>query len=104
MVIRPFTPERLVSDFQKLKFKGETPAFLLNKPIEFKGKLGCSEFFNNLFQTFPPSWEPKSLGFSFDFSKKTLYLEASILNAGKIKYPLHIKVTQEDSKIIFELQ
>lgn len=103
MVNRPFTPEMIVSESQKLKFKGYN-IFPPGKPIEFKGKLGCSEFFNNLFQTLPPVWEPKFLGFSFDFLKKVLYLEASVLNAGKIKYPLHIKVTQEDSKIIFELQ
>ena len=43
-------------------------------------------------------------GFSFDYTKKILYMEASILNAGKVKYPLPVKITKEASKTIFELQ
>lgn len=104
MVTRPFTLEHLVTFSQSLKFKGDTPLYLLSNPIEFKGKLGCPEFFNNLFQTLPPTWEPKFLGFSFNYTKKILYMEASILDAGKVKYPLHVKTTKEASKIIFELQ
>lgn len=104
MVTRPFTLEHLVTFSQSLKFKGEIPLYLLTTHIEFKGKLGCPEFFNNLFQTLPPTWEPKFIGFSCDYTKKILYMEASILDAGKVKYPLHVKTTKEASKIIFELQ
>lgn len=104
MAARPFTLERLVSFSQNLKFKGEIPLYLLTNQIEFKGKLGCPEFFNNLFQTLPPTWEPEFLGFSFDYTKKILYMEASILDAGKVKYPLPVNLTKEASKIIFELQ
>lgn len=104
MVNRPFTLEHFESLSKKINFKGEVPPYLLFNPIEFKGKLGCPEFFNNLFQTLPPTWEPKFIGFSFDNTKKILYMEASILDAGKVKYPLHVKTTKEASKIIFELQ